>query len=70
MEIKVVKATTLKEKPAANALGFGKHFTDHMFVMDYSVEKDGTMQESFLMLLLNLNRPAWYSITDRQSLKV
>lgn len=39
MEIKVVKATTLKEKPAANALGFGKHFTDHMFVMDYSVEK-------------------------------
>jgi len=39
MDIKIVKTTTPKEKPAANALGFGKHFTDHMFVMDYSVEK-------------------------------
>lgn len=39
MEIKIVKTTTPKEKPAANALGFGKIFTDHMFVMDYSVEK-------------------------------
>ncbi len=39
MEIKIVKTTTPKEKPAANALGFGKYFTDHMFVMDYSVEK-------------------------------
>lgn len=39
MEIKIVKTTTPKEKPAANALGFGKYFTDHMFVMDYSEEK-------------------------------
>ena len=39
MEIKIVKTTTPKEKPAANALGFGKYFTDHMFVMDYSVDK-------------------------------
>ena len=39
MEIKIVKTTTPKEKPDANALGFGKYFTDHMFVMDYSVEK-------------------------------
>ena len=39
MEIKIVKTTTPKEKPAANALGFGKYFTDHMFVMDYSVEQ-------------------------------
>lgn len=39
MEIKIVKTTTPKAKPAADALGFGKHFTDHMFVMDYSTEK-------------------------------
>ena len=36
MEIKIVKTTTLKEKPELDALGFGVHFTDHMFVMDYT----------------------------------
>ncbi len=39
MEIKVVKTTVPKTKPASDGLGFGKHFTDHMFVMDYSVDK-------------------------------
>lgn len=35
-EIPVTRSTTLKEKPAADAaLGFGKIFTDHMFVMNY-----------------------------------
>ena len=38
MDIKIVKTTTPKEKPQG-ALGFGKIFTDHMFVMDYSTEK-------------------------------
>ena len=36
MEIKIEKAKTLKEKPDFSKLGFGKYFTDHMFVMDYS----------------------------------
>ncbi len=36
MDIKITKTTTPKEKPAVDALGFGKHFTDHMFVMDYT----------------------------------
>ncbi len=36
MDIKITKTTTPKEKPAdASKLGFGKYFTDHMFVMDY-----------------------------------
>lgn len=39
MEIKFTKAATLKEKPDASTLGFGKIFTDHMFMMDYSEEK-------------------------------
>ena len=34
MEIKFTKTTTPKEKQTKN-LGFGKIFTDHMFVMDY-----------------------------------
>ena len=36
MDIKITKTTAPKEKPALDALGFGKHFTDHMFVMDYT----------------------------------
>ena len=40
MEIKIEKAKNLKVKPDFNNLGFGKYFTDHMFVMDYN-EKDG-----------------------------
>lgn len=36
LDIKITKATTLKEKPIdESTLGFGSIFTDHMFVMDY-----------------------------------
>ncbi|MFA9560085.1 branched-chain amino acid aminotransferase [Evansella sp. AB-rgal1] len=38
-EITVVKATEKKTKPDENTLGFGKFFTDHMFVMDYEKGK-------------------------------
>lgn len=40
MEIKYQKAEKLKQKPDFSNLGFGKYFTDHMFLMDYS-DKDG-----------------------------
>ncbi len=39
MEIKVTRTTSPKTKPDSAALGFGKIFTDHMFVMEYSTEK-------------------------------
>ncbi len=40
LEIKLVKTTTPKQKPADEAsLGFGKFFTDHMFIAEYSVGK-------------------------------
>lgn len=39
MEIKITKATTLKEKPDSSKLGFGKIFTDYMFMMDWNSEK-------------------------------
>jgi branched-chain amino acid aminotransferase len=35
----IQKTTTPKVKPDPDALKFGKAFTDHMFVMDYSTEK-------------------------------
>ncbi len=39
MDIKIVKSQTLKEKPDPSTLGFGKIFTDHMFIMDYTAGK-------------------------------
>lgn len=38
-QIKIEKTKTPKQKPDQSNLGFGKHFTDHMFVMDYTKGK-------------------------------
>lgn len=38
LDIKITKTTAPKEKIKEN-LGFGKHFSDHMFMMDYSRDK-------------------------------
>lgn len=38
-KINITLSTTKKEKPASNQLEFGRVFTDHMFVMDYSSSK-------------------------------
>ncbi|WP_295362706.1 branched-chain amino acid aminotransferase [uncultured Pseudoramibacter sp.] len=38
MDIKFVKAKTLKEKPDQSNLPFGRIFTDYMFTMDYDPE--------------------------------
>ena len=35
MEIRITKTTTPSEMPPEDKLGFGKVFTDHMFIMDY-----------------------------------
>ena len=39
MQVTIKKAEQLKAKPDEKKLGFGTIFTDHMFNMDYSVEK-------------------------------
>lgn len=37
LDIKITRTTCPKEKPQDESkLGFGKKFTDHMFVMDYT----------------------------------
>ena len=37
LDIKITRTTSPKEKPQDETkLGFGKKFTDHMFVMDYT----------------------------------
>ena len=35
LNIKFVKADKLKDKPDQDKLGFGKYFTDYMFIMDW-----------------------------------
>ncbi len=40
MEIKVTRAMSERTRPADSDLGFGQVFTDHMFVMDYSLDKE------------------------------
>ncbi|MCZ8523926.1 MULTISPECIES: branched-chain amino acid aminotransferase [Paenibacillus] len=37
--IKIERSTAPKAKPQEDQLGFGKHFTDHMFVVDYETGK-------------------------------
>ena len=39
MNIQINLTAAPKEKPDQSSLGFGKHFTDHMFVMDYAADK-------------------------------
>ncbi len=38
MEIKIIKTDCPKTKPEPSTLGFGKIFTDHMFIMEYTPE--------------------------------
>jgi len=39
MEIRVELTKNPKPKPDSDSLGFGRYFSDHMFIMDYSVDK-------------------------------
>jgi branched-chain amino acid aminotransferase len=41
MELKIIKSTSLKQKPDFNKLVFGKSLSDYMFTMDYDAEKGG-----------------------------
>lgn len=39
MDIKIQLTSEPKQKPDSASLGFGKYFTDHMFIMDYTRDK-------------------------------
>lgn len=63
------KVTARKEKPDSASLGFGKYFTDYMFVMDYEEERGWhdpriTPYEPVIWIL-----PHRFSITGRPYLK-
>lgn len=39
LDIKITKTSCPKQKPDSSTLGFGKIFTDHMYMMDWNFEK-------------------------------
>lgn len=39
MEIRTTRTTTPKQRPSEAGLGFGKYFSDHMFLADYAPEQ-------------------------------
>ena len=39
IDIRIERTTAPKAKPDDATLGFGKHFSDHMFIMDYEMGK-------------------------------
>ncbi len=53
MQISITKTATPKEKPDSSTLGFGKFFTDHMFIMDYS--KEAGWQNARIVPFANLS---------------
>ena len=39
MDIRIERTATPAQKPDSTKLGFGRYFTDHMFIMDYTPDK-------------------------------
>ena len=68
LDIKITRTTAPKAKPDESNLGFGKKFTDHMFVMDYTA-KAGTMPALSPTAPLNWTRLLSCSTTLRRSLR-
>ena len=69
LNIRVERVATLKEKPDEDNLGFGRIFTDHMFVMNYTEGRAGTIQELFHTARFSLSLQRWCSIMPRRFLK-
>ena len=69
LDIKITRTTAPKAKPDESNLGFGKKFTDHMFVMDYT-EGEGWHDARIVPYApLNWTRLLSCSTTLRRSLR-
>ena len=71
MDIRFEKREHLQEKPDQKNLGFGKHFTDYMFVMDWDKEQDGMTQQSYRTAESRVDsRQPWYFTMHRKLSRV
>ena len=67
LNIKITKTTSPKAKPTDESkLGFGKTFTDHMFIMDYTLGQG--WHDARIVPSLWTPLP-WYSTMHRSALK-
>ena len=69
MDIRIEKTKNFKTKPDQNNLGFGKYFTDHMFIMDYNEKLDGMTLGLSPMARWTLSLQPRFFITPRPFLK-
>ena len=69
MEVQFVESKNLKEKPTG-ALGFGKYYTDYMFVMDWDAGQEWHDARVVPYGPLNLIQQVWYCTMHRKHLKV
>ena len=70
MNIRVTKTTHPMELTPSDKLGFGIHYTDHMFIMDYSDERAGTIPASSPSRIFPCLRPPACSTTAPRFLRV
>ena len=70
LDIKITKTTHPKEKPQDESkLGFGKKFSDHMFLMDYTAGEAGMTPASSPMARGRWTRLPPCSTTHRKFLR-
>ena len=70
LDIKITRTAAPKAKPTDETkLGFGKKFSDHMFVMDYTEARAGTMPASSPTAPLSWTPLPWCCTTHRRSLR-
>lgn len=66
-KIQIERTTAPKAKPADESkLGFGKIFTDHMYVMEYNPEQGWHDPKIMPYQRSSLIRPLWFSTTVRK----
>lgn len=66
LDIKVTKTTAPKAKPDEKHLGFGNHYTDHMFIMDYTEGRGWHSPRIEPYHSLERTRPRWCFIMRQE----
>jgi branched-chain amino acid aminotransferase len=69
-KIEINLSSSRKQKPSFDSLEFGKNFTDHMFIVDYTRGIGWHDPRIVPYQPLHWTLPVWYFITDRPFLRV
>ena len=69
LNIQIEKTSSPKLRPGQDALGFGQYFTDHMFVMDYTLGVAGTAHASSPFTIFRSALQPWCSTMRKRALR-